>query len=282
MTDAAARLSSGSRADRNRRLLWEVAHRYNWLYRLRPQSLAEPLYRLARPRGGRAIIEVQGVRLYVDPFTTAGNELVLNGSYEEDVVRLVRARLPSGGTFLDIGANEGLISAIAAHAVGPQGLVVAVEPQSRLLDILEINLALNAKCTFQIIDAAITAQEGEQLTLNLGPDSHTGGSSVVRAYRWGGREQRVVGRSVDRILAELGDRRIDLMKVDVEGYEPEVIRSSRASLASRRIACLAVDFHNSILATRGIKSADVEAEILGHGYRRDAGTPEQGYTVYVA
>lgn len=271
-----------SAMDRNRQILHELVRRFGWLYRIRPQSLAEPLYRLVRPYGGRAIIEVEGVRLFIDPFTTHGMNFVMNGHYEADVAALVREKLPIGGTFLDIGANEGVISSIAARHMGPQGLVIAVEPQIRLRDLLEINLALNSRGTFRIIEAAITAEGGDTVTINLGPTSHSGGSSLVRSYRWGGLRQEVAGRSVDSIVAELGERTVDLMKVDVEGFEPEVVRSARASLADRRIACLAVDYHNSILVTRGITAASVDAEICSYGYRRERGAPETGYTVYVA
>lgn len=269
-------------SERNLAALREIVRRFGWLYRVRPQSLAEPIYRLVRPHGGRAIIEVDGVKLYIDPFTTHGMNLVTEGRYEDDVSRLVRERLPVGGTFLDVGANEGVISAVAARRVGRDGLVVSVEPQARLRDILEINLALNASGRFVIVEAAITPEDGEQVTLNLGPTSHSGGSSIVRAYRWGGKAQPAIGRSVDSIIAEIGERPIDMMKVDVEGYEPEVIRSAQSSLAGRRIACLAVDYHGSILSARGIDAEAIDADITRHGYRRERGTPGAGYAVYVA
>ena len=52
--------------DRNLALLRDIVRRYGWLYRIRPQTLAEPFYRLVRPHGGRAIIWAEGVRLFID------------------------------------------------------------------------------------------------------------------------------------------------------------------------------------------------------------------------
>ena len=65
----------------------------------------------------------------------------------------------------------------------------------------------------------------------------------------------------------------------LRAHRPDI---ARISLAEKRITCLAVDYHNSILVTRGETAEAVDAEIRGHGYRRERGTPDTGYTVYVA
>jgi FkbM family methyltransferase len=269
-------------AERNADRLRQVLRHYGWLYRLRPQSVVTPFYRLVGPRGGRAIIEVDGTRLFVDPFTHLGRQLISNGCFEPDMCSLVREMVPEGGTFLDIGANEGAISAFAARCAGPRGLVVAVEPQARLRDILEINLALNSHADFRIIEAAIAATEGEQVTLQLGPASHSGGSSIVRPRRWMALKEQVATRTIDSIVSDLEPRGVDLMKVDVEGYELEVIQSARSALAGKKIGCLAVDFHDAILKSRGVNTYDLDAEIQSHGYTRRSGTPDGGYAIYGA
>jgi len=266
----------------NTAMLRDLVRRYGWLYRIRPQTLAEPFYRLVGPYGGRAIVEVSGAKIYVDPFSTSGRIIVDGEEYEPDFVRLIRARLPVGGCFLDIGANEGIFSAIAAHVAGENGMVIAVEPQSRLRDILEIHIALNSRGTYRIYRNAIGEQDGQKLTLNLGPSSHTGGSSLVRAYRWNRRTEEVMSRSVDSLLAEHGDRRVDLMKVDVEGFEAEVVGSAEATLRAKRVEVLAIDYHGSILAKRGIDPASIDVRIRRHGYRLESGNPEGGYCVYCA
>lgn len=279
MSMASERRNPGDR-DAGRQALLRVLRRYGWLFRIRPQSLAEPLFRLARLGGGRAIVEAQGVRLFVDPMTYIGSQILTTGTFERELIELLRSQLPPGGVFLDIGANEGVMSAVAARCVGSTGLVIAVEPQSRLRDVLEINLALNASGDFQIVSEAVSQEDGEALSLSLGPSSHSGGSSLVRNYRWSRKTERVAGRSIDSIIDDLDGRRVDVMKVDVEGYEPEVIRSARASLSARRISCLAVDYHGSILTNRRVDPVEVDREICAHGYRRERGDPASGYVVY--
>lgn len=274
--------TAGMELSANLATLRDVVRRFGWLYRIRPQVFVEPIYRLVGPPAGRAILNVSGSRLFVDPFSTAGWDMVDGKEYEPDMVRLIKASVPRGGVFFDVGANEGVFSAMAAAAMGKGGLVIAVEPQSRLRDILEINLALNCKGEFRIFRNAISTNDGETLRLNLGPTSHSGGSSIVRAYRWRQRTESVTTRSVDSIVAELGDRRIDMMKIDFEGFEPEVVCSAEMTLRAKRVAVLAVDYHGSILATRNIDPLQVDSRIRAHGYVTAEGSPEGGYVVYKA
>lgn len=262
------------------RLRSEVA-RLHWLVKIRPQVLAEPLYRLLRTQPTRAIVSMDGVRLYVDPFTHHGREIVAGQVYEADTVAMVREALPNDGVFLDVGANEGVISAVAAAHMGPEGLVASIEPQSRLRDVLELNLALNARGAYRVFGNAVTERDGEEVTMTLRPSYHSGGTSIVEAYRWGGAKETVRGRSVDSIVAELG-RPLDLMKVDVEGYEPEVIRSAFRSLESGRIRWLLVDYHAAILARRSVDPQDTDRAIRQRGYRAVRGDPATGYVLYAS
>ena len=270
----------GEQLAQNLSALRAAVRKYGWLYRIRPQTLAEPLYRLVAPGGGRAIVEVSDAKAYIDPFSTSGRIIIDEGSYEPDLVNLMRRKTGPGGVFVDIGANEGLFSAIAASIVGEKGLIIAVEPQSRLRDVLEINIALNSPGRYCIYRNVVGEKDGDELSLSLGPSSHTGGSSLVRAYRWSRKTEKVKTRTVDGILAEQGNPTVDLMKIDVEGYEPEVITSAEATLAAKRVKAIAVDYHGSILATRGIDPRAIDGKIRAHGYRLESGSPEGGYCVY--
>ena len=265
----------------NLAMLRSVHRRHGWLSRIRPQVLAEPLYRLLGPVGTRAIVDYSGVRLFIDPFSTLGRTIVEGGEFEPETARLVRESVPRGGTFLDVGANEGVFSALALAVAGPEGRVLAIEPQSRLCDVIEINLALNGGGpNSRIFRNAVADTDGRSLVLNLGPTSHSGGSSIAGGYRWSNRRETVTSRSIDSILAECGDLAVDLMKVDVEGFEDEVIASAASSLANGRITTLSVDYHGALLAKRGIEPAAIDGRIRGFGYDQVSGTGDGGHTVY--
>lgn len=264
---------------RTRQRLRSEMSRLEWLVKIRPQVVAQPLYKLLRTQPTRGIVSMDGVTLYIDPFTHHGREIVSGRVYEAETVAIIRQRLPVDGVFLDVGANEGVMSAVAAVHLGPNGLVAAIEPQSALCDLLRINLALNARCTYRIFNCAITEIDGQEVELSLRPAYHSGGASVVNPYRWSNAKELAHGRSVDSIINELG-RTVDLLKIDVEGYEPEVIRSSFSSLESHRIRNLLVDYHTSILAKRGIDPNKTDRAIRERGYSPLLGDPKSGYVMY--
>src|SRR5262245_14168879 len=72
-----------------------------------------------------------------------GMSLLLEGCWEAELTERIKVHLSPGDVFLDIGANMGYYSLIAAEAVGVDGLVIAVEPSllnlSRLLSNLQLN-----------------------------------------------------------------------------------------------------------------------------------------------
>ena len=63
-------------------------------------------------------------------------EVCLTGLYEPPVTRVVQHHIPSGGTVVDLGANWGYFSLLAAAAVGPGGTVLALEPDPRQFEAL--------------------------------------------------------------------------------------------------------------------------------------------------
>ena len=76
-----------------------------------------------------------------DPRMFVPNEL-LSG----DSRHVLQEFVSSGDTFVDVGANHGSFSLVAARRVGPRGLIVAIEPQARLATLVEKSLAASAPC----------------------------------------------------------------------------------------------------------------------------------------
>lgn len=264
-----------------RKTLLGLVQSLGWLNRIRPQSLAEPLYRLLGPYERRRIIEWQNISIYTDPFSHLGRSLILRDEYEKEECDLIRQILKPGGIFLDIGANEGIFSAIATQIVGATGLVIAVEPQSRLCDILEINLILNGSGSFRIYNAAISDVDGMPIEISLTPISNTGGSSIVRKYRWSTKTETTTTKTIDSILNENNLKIVDLVKVDVEGSEYEVIKSAKMALSERAIKVLALDYHKSILDMSGVDAEALNKIVLSNGYKIVKGSPSRGgYVVY--
>lgn len=258
------------------RRIWQ---RYGWINRIRPQSLAEPLYRLLGAQ--RRITVWRGAHVFVDPFSHFGQCLARTGDYEAEQCVMFEKLLPRGGSLLDVGANEGVFSALAAGIIGSEGLIIAVEPQSRVCDIARINIALNHQGQADVIRACISQVNGGSVKISLGPTSNTGGSGIVNPYRWSTKTETVGTRSLDSIIEGSGRERIDLVKIDVEGYESEVILSGLRSIDAHKIRNLAVDYHHSILVRRGKSATETDVRIKAAGYEPLEGDAALGgYVIY--
>lgn len=268
---------TGAAHARNRLEMMRTAKRAKALHRVRPTSLASPVLRLL---SHRRIIDVDGLRLFVDPVSHLGQTVLATGTYEAETVRLFRAHVVAGDVVLDIGANEGFFAALAATLVGATGTVIAVEPQARLQDVLEINLALNAVGTTHLIEHVVGEQDGDHFAMTLYPVSNTGASSLVRRYGFGARTAEVSSITPASILARTGIDRVDFVKIDVEGFEPEVIRAMVPLFAAGRVRMVLLDYHQAILATRGVDADETHRLMIAHGFAVRDGDVGAGYVLY--
>ena len=131
------------------------------------------------------------LNLYVDPLTMLGHDILTNGIYEPDIIKIFKSEINKGDIVLDVGANEGIYAALSGKLVGDQGLVIAVEPQSRLRDIIDINLALNRVANCIVYTNALGGPDDEEITLHLYPAMNTGASSILRRYRFSRKTEKV-------------------------------------------------------------------------------------------
>ena len=140
------------------------------------------------------------------------------------------------GIFLDVGANIGKYTIIMARKLGSHGIVIALEPNPDIYNRLIFNIKLN--CLINVIPLNIAADsENRRMTLFVDPLYH-GFSSLLYpldsklAETEGGKKEKlhsveVETRRLDDIVEELKiDKEIRLVKIDVEGYEAEVLKGS--------------------------------------------------------
>lgn len=192
--------------------------------------------RLLRAALRTDVTNVLGHRMRLDANDRA--ELSINGIYEPLTTDLVRAKIAAGDVVLDIGANIGYYTLIFAKCVGPQGRVVAFEPEPGNFSLLQENVAANGYRNVSLFRLAVSDRAGRaRLYLdgeNAGDsrmyDSHDGRPSVdVETVRLD-----------DHLGSSLG--RIDLIKMDIQGAEPAALRGMLGLLEKHRGVKLVVEF----------------------------------------
>ena len=248
----------------------ELLNDFKWLFNTRPMFLASILLRLFAPEERRRIIDTNmGIRLYIDPFTRLGHDIIEYGVFEQDTVNIFNSEIKEGNIVLDIGANEGIFSTLAGSIVGCNGLVIAVEPQSRLRDLIEINLKLNNIKSSKVFLNAIGESDGLEGRLNLYPVFNMGASSIVRKYRFSG--DRYVENfkfiSIQSILEQCEINAFDFVKIDVEGFEHKVVKELLPFIESGRIKKLFLDYHTEILKMQNVNPVDIHKSLLDCGMK---------------
>lgn len=208
--------------------------------------------------------DVGGARFACDLGDQIAREVCLTGLYEPPVTRVLQHHLPAGGTAVDLGANWGYFSLVAAAAVGPSGTVLALEPDPRQFNALSGNVAANGFRQVSPLQAAAAAREGRVSLVGYEEGAANRGVSRIAGPSAAGRRFDVRSMSVDDLTAACP--RVDLVKIDVEGAEDAVLDGMREGLSSRRYRALLVEVHPDLLRGGGIDPASYVARLGDHGY----------------
>jgi FkbM family methyltransferase len=159
-------------------------------------------------------------------------EAVVLDSYE------AAAFLQPGMIAADLGANIGPFSVLASRLVGPRGRILAVEPVHSNYHSLCRALHLNALSNVTPLELALGHQVGT-VRLSLSPDPS--GHSAVLPH--GERFLEVPMTTLDNLCVQEDVGRLDFVKIDVEGFEPEVLRGGRESIVRFRPVISAAAYH---------------------------------------
>jgi FkbM family methyltransferase len=211
-----------------------------------------------------------------------GRCLWVAGCFEPNETAFLASVLRPGMTFIDIGANIGLYTLLAAHLVAPGDTVVAVEPSPREQVSLRRNLAVNGQLAVRVRTEALGRADGTA-TLHVTDASHSGQNTLgapVYARTKVIDEIEVRVTTFDRLVNEEGLERIDVVKIDVEGAEELVLQGGEASLRRFRPLVL-LELQDPSLRTLGSSAERVIAllESLDYsvvGYSARTGRPERG------
>jgi len=143
------------------------------------------------------------------------------GGYEIETIEVMRTILQPGDTFLDIGANIGYLSAIAAGLVGKNGHIHAFEPVPEYFKRLTDFKALNSDHDITVNNIAL-GETRKVSRIAVSDYSNIGWNTMVTGYmteRMLKEEIDVDVIPLDDYLSEHGITSVSLIKIDTEGYE---------------------------------------------------------------
>ena len=213
--------------------------------------------------------EYCGALFWCDLADAIARDACLIGAYEPPVTQVFTRLLHPGASVVDLGANWGYFTLMAAQVAGPGGRVLALEPDPRMFDLLERNVRLNGLTTVGAFPLAAGADRATRTLAGYveGTDNR-GTSRIEDESRVPSPEPRftVATVPVDAFLDHKGLRSIDLIKIDVEGFEDAVLEGMAAGLAGRRYRHILIEFHPALLAERGVAADRCCARLRAAGY----------------
>ncbi len=212
--------------------------------------------------------EAGSFRFCCDLRDSVAREACFTGRYEPQETAVLRAVLAPGDTFVDVGANWGYFTLLAAHLVGKTGRIVSLEPDPRVYSLLRANVRLNGLHRTEAMQMAASSEAG---TLTLaGHDAAAGNwgvSRLVDAAAPGQLAFQVEAVRVDDLLDRMRIGSVDLVKMDIEGAESLAFLGMSEGLRRHRYRRLLVELHPDALRTRGTRPEDLCSWIEGFGYR---------------
>jgi FkbM family methyltransferase len=215
-----------------------------------------------------------GVTVNIDMRHRNWYQVYKKGYHEQDVEKFISGFLQSGDTVLDVGAQIGMFTAIAAQLIGPEGQLYAFEPDEKNHRDLQGTRERNHLDNVTIINAGLSDSVGEA-TFHR-PDGAWGsfmdggmgdGASITRDFFKNTtiKTFTIQTQTIDHVVREKGLKRLDLIKIDVDGPEVTILRGASETLATLKPAVMveASRFYEE----HGASVGELFSILLSHGYQ---------------
>jgi FkbM family methyltransferase len=189
-------------------------------------------------RTDRQIVTRDGITYDLDLSQGIDFAIYLANIYERQTRAALRRLVAPGSLVLDIGANIGAHTLSLASLVGPAGRVLAFEPTDYAFRKLSRNLELNPDLAARVtaFHCFLTGADAEPVPSSIYSSWPLAREEGLHAKHLG-REMRTEAaraRSIDSVLAEFAGRPVQLVKLDVDGFECDVLRGASRMLSTMR------------------------------------------------
>jgi FkbM family methyltransferase len=247
-----------------------------FLTRLLPARLPEIVYTVfLRPKPLRRLsnrillhlipeqVRIDGLTLYLNPKDPVLSSAVAFGIYENYEADVFRCFCKEGATVVDVGANVGLYTVIAAARVGSGGRVVSIEPHTESFQCLQKTIAANRLT--QVRSFNVAAGDGVR-TVSLFLTDDNKADSRIYSDSKGRKEVSVRMVDLDHLLADNGIDRVDVIKMDIQGAEALALRGMRRILAGNPEMVIFAEFWPWGIEQTGLKAAGFLEQLRDAGF----------------
>lgn len=230
------------------------------------RRVLKPLLEFALPAGER----LAGFETARGDYLPSRIRMLL-GRYESEERKLMRAFLRPGQTIVDVGANIGYLTRFFADATGVNGQVYAFEPNPLIFPILERNIAPFPQVS--AMNCGLSTEQAESLLFLAGNDHSVGAfsaeyPSIHVQYQDAGKLHSVRAQLIsgDQFFGERGIDNIHVLKIDVEGWEPNVLRGLEGTISRSPEIVIFCEYNRAAQECAGHLPDELLNWFFGHGF----------------
>jgi FkbM family methyltransferase len=221
------------------------------------------LYDRLKPRGSAALVEAQGYKIYLNPQDIGFSRMLfMYGHYEKYTTDVFRKLVKRGDVFLDIGANLGHYTLIAAKLIGESGRVHAFEPAADNYTLLVKSVAANGFKNIVTVPKAVSNRNG---TTRLILDPHEAGMHRLASGSDSGESAVIETVTLDDYFKDK-EKRVDIMKMDVEGAEMLVLEGMREILERSNDLTIFTEFSPVMIRRAGSAPEEYLRQLFSRGF----------------
>jgi len=208
-------------------------------------------------------IRVGAATVWLNPDDPVISGALTLGVYERGEIDYFRSRFDAAMTFIDVGANVGLYSALALSTPGFRGRALAIEPHAESRLYLQKTIEANGGAA-QICELAASDRPG---TLKLYKNPENKGDNRLYPDPLLRGEETIEADTLDNICRRYGIASAQFIKIDVQGAEAQVIRGAKGLLAASSDCVLMTEFWPYGLARCGADGLEYLQLLQELGFR---------------
>ena len=193
-----------------------------------------------------------GVKMHLDITNPYTWDLIEGKEHEDEIKEIFVKNIKKDGTVIDVGANIGEFSLIASKKIGPGGHVIAIEPLEQVLRWLKKNFELNGFTNFEILELAVGEKAGTMTLYKKSDGSEIGILDSAITEKELVTDRKISIDTIDNIISSRNISKVDMLKVDVEGFEYEVFLGCKKSFKQNKIKKIICEIHSTYLKNKGI------------------------------
>jgi FkbM family methyltransferase len=220
-------------------------------------------------RTDHQVVARDGIRFDLDLAEGIDFSIYLVGVFERRTARALNRLVEPSSLVIDIGANIGAHTLRLARLVGPHGRVLAFEPTDFAFQKLQRNLGLNPTLASRVDAFHCFLTEGNDVSVPGAIYSSwpLAGGTELHAKHLGHAmpTEAASARSLDDVLTLYPDRRVQLVKLDVDGFECQVLRGARLMLREVR-PIFVMELAPYVLEERGASLRELLSFFIPNGY----------------